>query len=332
MSKQHISHFMSAMVFVFCMFAQKSVTAQTDKEVSASIEKARSFLKSIQRSDGAICDTVNRLFETWETILAATALYETTQNTKDPVLEKAIAFLHNNENPSGLICHNQKCRSAYCLETTSAYYLMLLEMGEKPKVKKGAMLVAAMQKKTGQWEIGNPDVREQKEFPSVTAFVLSMLSKIGVEPPYKKEAYAWLISKQTFDGDWGHAWEYYNCPAYALWPVMNILHGKAIQYIYKQQRRDGSWFFHDTLAKRETSPELQTALMLSALFNAGSRNTEVIDKAVAFLLAKQNDKGYWDGGFFPIPSDRYTKKEYVFPTALSLSVLNRYLHSHRKVQ
>jgi len=298
--------------------------------IKDALGKSRSFLAHIQRADGAICDTTNPLFDIWETALAATSLYEIKQDTTQSTLNKALTFLRENENPSGLICHNKKCRTGYCLETTSVYYLLLFDIGEKEKVRKGAEAIAAMQKPTGQWAIGNPDVREQKEFPSVTAFVLNMLSKAGVEPPYKKEAYQGLTGKQTMDGDWGHAWEYYNSPAYALWPMMKALNNntpgkeKALHYICSQQQKDGSWFLHDS--SRSISPELQTALMLSALYNAGFKDKDVIDKGINFLLAKQNDKGFWDGGYFPIPADRYIKKEYVFATALSMSVLNRYLH------
>jgi hypothetical protein len=331
--------YLSKAVMVFMLLAGSILFAEGQEKgrrakVKIALEKATGFLSRIQRTDGALCDTVNRLFESWETVLAATALYETKQDTSDVMLQKALGFLRENENESGLICHNQKCRNGYCLETTSVYYSLLWDIGEKEKVRKGAKMIAAMQKKTGQWEIGNPDVREQKEFPSVTAFVLAMLEKAGAEPHYKKEAYSWLSGKQKEKGDWGRAWEYYNTPVYALWPMMKVLKGvekkKALDYIYSQQQKDGSWFFHDSLVKRETSRELQTALMLLALYNSGAPNDEAVERGIDFLLSRQNDNGCWDGGYFPIPAERYIKKEYVFATALSMSVLNRYLHDHRK--
>ncbi len=334
MKGQFIKTIAPTLLLLTCITFASAQEKERKALVIDALGKGISFLSNIQRADGAICDTSNALFDIWETVLAATALYQIKQDTNQPALKKALSFLRENENPSGLICHNKKCRNEFCLETTSVYYTLLFEIGERENVRKGAEGIAAMQKPTGQWAIGNPDISEQKEFPSVTAFVLNMLNKAGVAPPYKKENYTWLSDKQTLDGDWGHAWEYYNSPAYALWPMMKTLNNKsaekekALNYILSRQQKDGGWSLNDSFIKRTISPELHTALMLSALYNAGFNNKKVIDKGIDFLLSKQSEKGCWDGGYFPIPVDRYIKKEYVFATALSMSVLISYLHSH----
>jgi prenyltransferase beta subunit len=319
--------------YFLLLFVLTSFTEPDKTKTQLALKNGTQFLKKIQRNDGAICDTTNSLFDTWETILAATALYEINKDTNEITLKKALTYLRSNENTSGLICHNQKCKHAYCLETTAEYLLLLLKIGETEKVLSRLNLIKELQKPSGEWEIGNPDVTEQKQFPSVTAFMLYLFNETGVKPKYEKEAYSWLTSKQNTNGHWGNAWEYYNCPAYALWPVFKIRSmnssyllaiEKANSYILKSQLKNGSWNYTDLTEKKAPSPELQTALMLSALESAEVKtNKAALLKGMNFLISKQNADGSWDGGNFPIKSDRYVKKEYVFATALTLIVLNK---------
>ncbi|MBL0016305.1 MAG: hypothetical protein IPP17_07630 [Bacteroidetes bacterium] len=51
----------------------------TEKALDQGVE----FFASIQRADGAICDTVNPLFDIWETVEAATAIYAVRKDTAD---------------------------------------------------------------------------------------------------------------------------------------------------------------------------------------------------------------------------------------------------------
>lgn len=304
-----------------------------DLTINESIKKASQFLKHIQRSDGAICDTTNRLFDTWETIIATSALLEAEKDTSHYICKKALSYLKNNENNNGLICHNSKCKQAYCLETTSVYYLLLLQIGDVQKVKFNLKKIGNLQKSTGQWEIGNPDVREQLSFPSVTAFALSVYSSLNLKPSYENEALNWLIKTQKTQGNWGTAWEYYGNAAYAIWPIMKIKKGnknfmqakqKANEYIINTQLKDGSWNLDSTTSKA-ISIELQTSLMLNSLQNYDElQNAKPIKKAIDFLLKSQKKEGSWEGGFFPIPNNRYEKKEYVFATSLALIALNKY--------
>lgn len=297
-------------------------------------KKAVRFLQDVQLHDGAIRDSINPLFETWETILAAKAIFQFDPDTNSVALKNAMRFLFANENDGGLICHNQKCKRGYCLETTSVYFDLLQQTG---KNKKDVMqTIAALQKATGEWEIGNPDVREQKDFPSVTAFVVNMLRDAGISTANKDRALTWILSKQTRQGNWGLAWEYYGCPAYALWPIMKMLKGessdaakqakeKAVAFILSTQLPDGSWLYHDPSVLRQTSAELQTALMLAALQGSGVNDQYAIEKGVAFLLDKQEPKGNWNGGYFPLPGKRYFKQEYIFATAMAADVLYHHL-------
>lgn len=309
-----------------------SFTEPEKSKIELAIKNGTRFLKKIQRNDGAICDTLNPLFDTWETIMASHALYDIDKDTTESTFRKAMVYLHSNENSNGLICHNKKCKQGYCLETTVEYFLLLLKIGETEKVKNRLKAIQDLQKPTGEWEIGNPDVMEEKKFPSVTAFILQLFIKMGHAPAYQKEAYDWLLNKQNGQGHWGNTWEYYNCPAYALWPIMQIntpnkqfiaAKERANTYILKSQNKNGSWNYKDSTEDKGPSEQLQTALMIQALeTNHSVKNKEAINNGISFLVNKQNSNGSWDGGDFPIKSNRYTKKEYIFATALSLMTLN----------
>jgi hypothetical protein len=327
-------------VFTCNLFFTTGKKVGSTDDIKKSQHKALDFLKIIQRSDGAICDTVNHLFETWETILAVSAIYKSNPDINAPSVKKGLAFLRNNENSEGLICHNQKCKKAYCLETTAVYFNLLKLTGKYENIKKGLKKISALQKQTGEWDIGNPDVTIQKDFASVTAFVLNLLQGTSIVPVYKKESINWLLKKQTAEGDWGTGWEYYGCPAYALWPIMNVLKDentnearlakdKAIAYILAAQNNDGSWWYKNPDLSKQTSAALQTALMLSALQNTGLQNGEVILKGIQFLVNNQQKNGNWDGGYFPIPEKRYSKQEYVFATALAADVMHHYLLNNK---
>jgi len=307
-----------------------------NEDVHTAVKRAVVFLQDLQRNDGAICDTINPLFDTWETILAATAIFQVNKDTNEKTFKQALSFLRKNENDKGLICHNQKCRQAYCLETTAVYFDLLLQTGDREKVRAGLKYVAALQKQTGEWEIGNPDVTIQTNFPSVTGFVLNTCQHAGTEVNNKQSALQWLLAKQTAAGDWGFGWEYYGCPAYALWPIMKTLRQnrsaqteqaekKALVYIISTQEKDGSWFYQDRSVQKQVSAELQTALMLAALQGSVNRDHPAVLRGINFLVRSQQSKRNWNGGYFPIPQQRYTKSEYIFATAITVAVLNQYL-------
>jgi hypothetical protein len=325
-------------VFAFTDRILKYPDDSRRERIKKALVKGCTFLVNAQQANGAIADSVNPLFQVWETVLATSALYDIEKDTNNPGINKALLYLKKNENAGGLICHNIKCRDRYCLETTAAYFSLLLATGQKEKVIKRLQAVKDMQLNTGEWNIGNPDVREEKNFPSVTAFVLNIFTDVQVLPLRQKEAIRWLIEKQKTEGHWGAAWEYYGCKAYALWPVMKTLANdttalgydariKASLYCYASQNKDGSWFYDDQILTRQTSPQLQTALILAALRYASPANKEVVRKGIDFLLDHQSSNGSWDGGYFPVPAKQYVKQEYIFATALAISTLNWYLHN-----
>lgn len=303
--------------------------------IKTALQKGCAFLTQLQRKDGAISDTINPLFETWETILAAKSIFRCDSAVNETAIKKALAFLQSNENNEGLICHNRKCKAAYCLETTAEYITLLKLTGNTRDLEPGLQKIAAMQKQTGDWDIGNPDVTRETNFPSVTAFIVNLFNSTGSKIAGKQKAINWLLHKQTAKGHWGSAWEYYGCTGYALWQVLQALKhensketkmaiDKAIAFIKKAQRYDGSWLEEEPFHEKHISAQLQTALMLASLQCAGIKEGEVIDKGISFLINSQQPDGSWDGGFFPIPEKRYTKQEYVFATALAIEVLQNY--------
>ncbi|MBK8598109.1 MAG: hypothetical protein IPN83_21535 [Holophagales bacterium] len=304
--------------------------------LDATLQAGCGYLVALQRADGAICDRVNPLFEIWETVAGANALLDCGVDRREPVLEKALAFLRTNENAEGLICHNRRCRAGYCLETTAEYLLLLSRLDGPGRIAPRLAPVVTLQAATGEWVIGNPDVRDVPNFASVTGFVLAMLDAARLKPRSRSGARDWLLARQTVAGDWGQAWEYYGCSAYPLWPVLRALsqldgaatrkaRERAEAFIRSSQATDGSWTFVDPQRARGVSRELQTALMLSALRHAGPvRNQVAIQRGVEFLLASQRPDGSWDGGLFPIDSARYQKEESAFATARAISVLAWY--------
>lgn len=304
------------------------------KKIDSTIQRAVHALSRLQRENGAICDTLNPLFSVWETILAATALSEQSNKAANRAVQKALVYLKPLEHPEGLICHNEKCKSRYCLETTAFYFSLLRKAGDSVNVGSRLPFLQSLQKYEGDWDIGNPDVNEIKNFPSVTAFVVSLLGEANQGRQSQQDGMAWLVRQQNQEGHWGASWEYYGCPAYALWAVMKAFKGhsesavelakdRALKYIVSQQREDGRWDFDEVSASKRISPELQTLFMLGALQEADEQNHPALRKGIDYILTQQQVTGMWNGGYFPVPDQRYRKEEYVLATALAIVVLNR---------
>lgn len=303
-------------------------------QTDSAIHRAVRSMTTLQREDGAICDTLNPLFSVWETILAATALLEHRRDKPNPELQKALVYLKQLENAEGLICHNEKCKSTYCLETSAFYFSLLRKTGDSLQVAGRLPFLLNLQKPEGDWDIGNPDVNERRNFPSVTAFVVSLLGETNQGYKSQQDGLAWLVRQQNLEGHWGAAWEYYGCTAYALWAGMKAFKGhaepaigqareRALQYIVSQQREDGRWDFDEVSSLKRISPELQTLFMLNALQEAGEQNHPALRKGIDYILKQQQVSGIWNGGYFPVPEQRYRKEEYVLATALAIMVLER---------
>lgn len=326
--------------------------------VEAALARGEAFFHRIQRPFGEISDTLNPLFNTWETVEAASALYAISGDRDEAHLLAAALCLALQEDGLNVLCHNTACKGATCLET-SAEYLLFLTAGREDSPGYGDMLAGrinafrSLHQPDGAWQIGNPDVRIATAFPSVSGFALSVLnlypqatdSTTPAMDSLRHATIVWLLSQQTAQGDWGSTWEYYGCPGYALWAILRGLHPhsgdakvalaikKAVDFIHATQAPDGSWYHslpphpqqHGTSSIKQTSPALQTALMLAALLATHpAKNDPGLERGIDFLLDTQADNGAWDGGFFPIPHSRYEKREYIFATAMALRVLAAY--------
>jgi hypothetical protein len=300
------------------------------QRLDAPLARAGQFLKKSQLGTGAFQDSTNALFNTWETILVTDALLDYFPS-KDTNIQKAITWLKTMENKDHLMCHNEKCKENYCIETTALYLRLTSRIEDPSLIKEQLLLLVSLQQDNGSWKVGNPAVTERVDFPSVTGFVLNLFDTLNFQYSTRENSISYLIDQQLSDGSWGHTWEYYNSPAYALWQILPVLKStlkgkeafqKGLNFILNNQLENGSWYFVDPQIKNHISAELQTALMLSCLKDEkNNQSLEAFEKGLNYLLNQQKNNGSWDGGMFSIPSDRYKKREYLFATSLIFKIL-----------
>ena len=315
------------------LLANLSLSVQgqiTKNALIASTEKASMFLKQAQTESGSINDSTNTLFSIWETILVTDALLDQFPMT-DSTVQRAAGWLQSLETEQGLVCHNEKCSHNYCIETSALYLRLLNRLKSTDNLDERLKTIQQLQEKNGSWKVGNPDVLEKTDFPSVTGFVLNLYTALEVNPARKYDAYLFLISSQLENGSWGQTWEYYNCPGYALWqclpaikkcPSGAITFEKGKAFILSSQLADGSWYVAENEQTNHVSAELQTAFMLSCLQEETDElSQKAFHKGLSFLLSKQLPNGAWEGGFFPIPNERYKKREYLIATALTYKLM-----------
>lgn len=317
--------------FLFLLFLSCStlIVGQIPQaQLIESSHRATTFLKEIQLPSGAFQDSTNPLFNIWETILVTDALLDRFPE-EDSTIQLGLRWLKSQENDQQLLCHNVVCSTSFCIETSAIYLRLLSRLTSTQNIDSQLKFIEQLQEKNGSWKVGNPDVLDQVDFPSVTAFVINLFDTAHYSAKQLDVAYDYLITKQLPNGSWGQTWEYYNCPGYALWQCMPALksHGSATwqrgkDFILQQQLENGSWFYTDSLIKNHVSAELQTAFMLHCLVNEEDEQSKIAcAKGIQFLLQSQLTSGAWDGGFFPIPNARYKKREYLIATALILKLL-----------
>ena len=307
-------------------------------DLEAQRRSAQNFLYYQQYKVDFFQDSTNALFNVWESIICLKALstdMTSTQYKTNGSLNKVYSWLKENSNFNGLICHNDKCKSSYCLET-SALFLELQSKFE-PEISqiKQLELIDSLQKNNGSWDVVNPDVQFDLDYPSVTAFLLNCNNNLNREFEGKEKAYDFLIKNLNPIDFWGSSWEYYGSPSYAIWQALPALsHEKAYQKtvdslaqeICKLQLENGSWDFQKNRSIHCISVELETAFILNALIRLNKKDLlPTIEKGIAFLQKQQNSQGAWNGGYFPIPNQRYKKAEYLVCTAIIYETFTLYL-------
>lgn len=320
-------------VFLFLLLSGLSLTVRgqyTKSDLITATERTASFLKHAQTESGSINDSTNTLFSIWETILATDALLDHFP-ISDSSVQRAAHWLQSLETEQGLVCHNVKCSHNYCIETSALYIRLLARLKLTDSIEERLKTIEQLQEKNGSWKVGNPDVLDKTDFPSVTGFVLNLYTSLDFKTAGKYPAYLFLISSQLENGSWGQTWEYYNCPGYALWqclpaikkcPSGAITFEKGKAFILSSQLADGSWYVAENEQTNHVSAELQTAFMLSCLQQETDESSKkAFEKGIAFLLSKQLPNGAWEGGFFPIPNERYKKREYLIATSLIYKLL-----------
>ncbi|MFN5982347.1 MAG: prenyltransferase/squalene oxidase repeat-containing protein [Fluviicola sp.] len=307
-------------------------------DLKIQLQKAEKFLYEQQNKEGFFQDSTNALFNVWESIICMKALsidMTSSQFKTNGSLNKVFSWLKANSNSNGLICHNDKCKSSFCLETSALFLELQSKFEPEISQKRQFELIDSLQKNNGSWDVVNPDVQFDLDYPSVTAFLLNLNFNLNREFEGKEKAYDFLIHNLNPTDFWGSSWEYYGSPSYAIWQALPALsHEKSYQKtvdslaqkISALQLENGSWDFQKNRSIHCISVELETAFILNALIRLNKKDLlPIIEKGISYLQKQQNSQGAWNGGYFPIPNQRYKKAEYLVCTALVYETFSLYL-------
>jgi squalene-hopene/tetraprenyl-beta-curcumene cyclase len=151
----------------------------------------------------------------------------------------------------------------------------------------------------------------------VAARCVSMLAQLGEarDTPRMKAALAYLEREQQADGSWFGRWGVNY--VYGTWSALCALNAagldlaapmvrKAVDWLTRIQNPDGGWgescdSYKLDYAGYEPAPSAssQTAWALLGLMAAGETDHPAVTRGVAWLMAHQNDEGFW-------PEDAYT--------------------------
>ncbi len=323
-------------ICVFFCFAPKLSVAQIKSDkLNQSLSRGVTFLLSQQKESGSFQDSTDHMFNVWETIICTKALVVNESAIQTNInIQKALNWLSSNEHSSGLICHNEKCITDFCVETSMLYLDLKRKIDPTFQFTNEMLYLEKLQEEDGSWKVQNPDVQFDFNYPSVTAFVLNFSTQQTDLNLNTEKASAFLISKLIPNQLWGSSWEYYGSESYTLWQALpalareeknRTLCDSLISWIIGQQLANGAWNFQQDRSKNCISIELETAFVLNALLKINRKeNRKNIEKGIQFLIGQQLTNGGWNGGFFPIPNQRYKKKEYLVATSLIVEDLKLY--------
>lgn len=304
-------------------------------------EAALAYLQRHQLPDGSIVvDPSALIFQEWDSVNALNAIALWRDEVKRPVadtVDGVLQFLHSRENVSGMLSWGDReiGPAEYCTETSAEYATALARLGLSDEARRKATFLRSRQLPSGPWEEVHPHIPKafQTE-PSVTGFALMSLVRSDVEPSHLDEALDFLAGAQDSEGHFGTNWYYYNTHYYLMRPAIEALAAfghhapvaAARDFVLAEQRDDGSWFSDVEGFGGGSSAEQHTALALETLLHAGlGADAPAVQRAVAWLLERQQGDGSWDGGEYPYPEtasySEFQASQDIFATAQVLSAL-----------
>ncbi len=217
-----------------------------------------------------------------------------------------------------------------------------------------------MQSADGAW--GAFDVDNTSRFPNrlpfcdfgevidppsadVTAHVVEMLAAEGrQDDPRTRRAVSWLLAEQEADGSWFGRWGVnylYGTgsvvPALvaAGLPAAHPAVRRAVDWLERVQNTDGGWgedlrsYIDQGWSGTGTSTASQTGWALMSLLAAGERESEAVERGIAWLACTQREDGYWDEPYFTgtgFPWDFSINYHLYRMVFFPLTALGRYLH------
>ncbi|KOG85560.1 squalene--hopene cyclase [Streptomyces varsoviensis] len=216
-----------------------------------------------------------------------------------------------------------------------------------------------MQSKNGAWaafDVDNTsplpnrlpfcDFGEVIDPPSsdVTAHVVEMLAAVGLQhDPRTRRGIDWLLAEQEENGAWFGRWgvNYVYGTGSVLpalvavgIPTSHRAIRRAVTWLEGAQNDDGGWgedlrsYADPEWVGRGVSSASQTAWALMALLAAGERESEAVERGVAWLAETQLPDGSWDEPYFTgtgFPWD-FSINYHLYRQVFPVTALGRYVH------
>ncbi|WOX20986.1 squalene--hopene cyclase [Streptomyces solicathayae] len=226
-------------------------------------------------------------------------------------------------------------------------------------VARAARWTLGMQSRNGAW--GAFDADNTSPFPNrlpfcdfgevidppsadVTAHVVEVLGYEGqAQHPRARRGIDWLLAEQDADGGWFGRWgvNYLYGTASVVpaltaagLPVTHPALRRAVAWLESVQNDDGGWgedlrsYKERSWIGRGVSTASQTGWALIALLAAGERDSEAVERGVAWLTETQRADGTWDEPYFTgtgFPWD-FSINYHLYRLVFPLTALGRYLN------
>ena len=226
-------------------------------------------------------------------------------------------------------------------------------------IERGVRWNMGMQSRNGAW--GAFDADNTSPFPNrlpfcdfgevidppsadVTAHVVEMLAYEGkTRLPGTRRGIEWLLAEQEPNGAWFGRWGVnyvYGTGAVvpaltaAGLPVSHPAIRRAVSWLASVQNADGGWgedlrsYREEEWIGRGATTASQTAWALLGLLAAGERDSEAVERGIAWLVGAQREDGSWDEPYFTgtgFPWD-FSINYHLYRQVFPLTALGRYVH------